>query len=152
MFIDHMGPKVLGVGEGLDVAPHPDIGLSTLTYLFDGAIMHKDSIGSDIEIQPGAVNWMTAGKGIVHSERTPEYLRNQEKTLHGMQIWVALPKELEDMEPSFTHVDADSLPAWSADGLQYRLRRALLYVYQCLHPISSLEYYQYFLVLYSCRN
>lgn len=121
VFIDHMGPRQLQPGEGLDVGPHPHIGLSTLTYLFEGSIMHKDSIGSDIEIQPGAVNWMTAGKGIVHSERTPDYLRNQTKTLHGMQIWVALPKELEEMEPTFTHVDADSLPAWSADGLQYRL-------------------------------
>lgn len=121
VFIDHMGPKELKSGEGLDVAPHPHIGLSTLTYLFEGSIMHKDSIGSEIEIKPGAVNWMTAGKGIVHSERTPEYLRNEDKVLHGLQIWVALPKNLEEMEPTFTHIDAEGLPSWSKDGLQYRL-------------------------------
>lgn len=120
-FIDHMGPAKLKDYQNLDVGPHPHIGLSTLTYLFRGAIRHKDSIGSDIVIEPGAVNWMTAGKGVVHSERTPEYLRTTDKELHGIQIWVALPKELEDMEPSFTHIDSGQLPEWEEDGLKYKL-------------------------------
>lgn len=120
-FIDHMGPAALKEYENLDVPPHPHIGLSTLTYLFEGSIMHKDSIGSDIEIKPGAVNWMTAGKGVVHSERTPEYLRSTDKHLHGLQIWVALPKELEETEPSFHHVEAASLPAWEEGGMHFKL-------------------------------
>ncbi|UUC44489.1 pirin family protein [Flavobacterium cerinum] len=120
-FIDHMGPAYLKDYQNLDVAPHPHIGLSTLTYLFEGSIMHKDSLGSEIEIQPGAVNWMTAGKGIVHSERTPNYLRTSEKVLHGLQIWVALPKALEQIEPSFVHVDKDDLPHWEENGLSFKL-------------------------------
>lgn len=120
-FIDHMGPVALKDFENLDVPPHPHIGLSTLTYLFEGAIMHRDSIGSEIEIRPGAVNWMTAGKGVTHSERTPEYLRHSEKNLHGLQIWVALPKELEEMEPSFVHIEPDQLPSWDQDGLTIKL-------------------------------
>lgn len=121
VFIDHMGPAVLKDHENFDVGPHPHIGLSTLTYLFEGSIMHRDSIGSAMEITPGAVNWMTAGKGVVHSERTPEYLRNSEQHLHGLQIWVALPKELEESDPSFTHVEASELPAWEQDHLQIKL-------------------------------
>jgi redox-sensitive bicupin YhaK (pirin superfamily) len=120
-FIDHMGPAALKDYENLDVPPHPHIGLSTLTYLFEGSIMHRDSIGSEIEIQPGAVNWMTAGKGVTHSERTPDYLRQSEKYLHGLQIWVALPKELEEMEPSFFHVEAHELPSWEEEGLHFKL-------------------------------
>lgn len=121
VFIDHMGPAALKDHENLDVPPHPHIGLSTLTYLFEGSIMHKDSIGSEMEIKPGAVNWMTAGKGVVHSERTPEYLRKSEKNLHGLQIWVALPMALESSEPSFTHIDADKIPSWTQDGLNIKL-------------------------------
>lgn len=83
--------------------------------------MHRDSLGTELEIKPGAVNWMTAGKGIVHSERTPEYLRHSDKMLHGLQIWVALPKELEQMDPNFTHVEADDIPAWEEDGVSYKL-------------------------------
>lgn len=120
-FIDHMGPAYLKDYQNLDVAPHPHIGLSTLTYLFEGSIMHKDSLGTEIEIQAGAVNWMTAGKGIVHSERTPQYLRTSEKKLHGLQIWVALPKELEEMEPNFTHIEKDDLPHWKQDGVFIKL-------------------------------
>src|SRR5690554_1940011 len=120
-FIDHIGPTDLKDYQNLDVAPHPHIGLSTLTYLFEGAVHHRDSIGSDIIIEPGAVNWMTAGKGVVHSERTPEYLRVTDKKLHGLQIWVALPKEKEDMTPSFVHVDADKLPEWEQNGLKFKL-------------------------------
>lgn len=121
VFIDHMGPAKLSDHQNLDVGPHPHIGLSTLTYLFEGAIMHRDSIGSVVEIQPGAVNWMTAGKGVVHSERTPEYLRQSEKHLHGLQIWVALPVEMEEMEPRFTHIEASAIPEWTENDVHYKL-------------------------------
>ncbi|MCL9809694.1 pirin family protein [Flavobacterium luminosum] len=121
VFIDHMGPALMKDYQNLDVPPHPHIGLSTLTYLFEGAIMHRDSIGTELEIQPGAVNWMTAGKGVVHSERTPEYLRNTEKSLHGLQIWVALPKAFEDIDPTFTHVEAKDIPAWEQEGVSMKL-------------------------------
>ena len=121
IFLDHMGPTHLSNYQNLDVGPHPHIGLSTLTYLFEGSIMHRDSLGSEIEIKPGAVNWMTAGKGIVHSERTPEYLRSSEKMLHGFQIWVALPKELEKMEPSFVHIEENEIPHWTENGLSFKL-------------------------------
>lgn len=120
-FIDHMGPALLSDRENLDVPPHPHIGLSTLTYLFEGSIMHKDSLGTEIEIKPGQVNWMTAGNGIVHSERTPAYLRHSDKLLHGLQIWVALPKDLEQMKPEFYHADADQLPSWEENGVQFKL-------------------------------
>lgn len=121
VFIDHMGPKDLSAGENLDVAPHPHIGLSTLTFLFEGAIRHRDSMGYDIIIEPGAVNWMTAGKGVVHSERTPDHLRNTDKKLHGLQIWIALPKDKEAMKPEFFHIDAQDLPLWREDTLQMKL-------------------------------
>ncbi|HKX85431.1 MAG TPA: pirin family protein [Flavobacterium sp.] len=120
-FIDHMGPAFLKDYQNLDVPPHPHIGLSTLTYLFEGSIMHRDSLGTEVEIQPGAVNWMTAGSGITHSERTPEYLRTSDKALHGLQIWVALPKELEEMEPNFTHVEKEDIPHWEEHGLSFKL-------------------------------
>lgn len=121
-FIDHMGPAALNKYENLDVGPHPHIGLSTLTYLFEGAIMHRDSLGTEVEIQPGAVNWMTAGRGVTHSERTPAYLRKSDKFLHGLQIWVALPKELEECEPSFHHINGEDLPQWTLEnGLQFKL-------------------------------
>ena len=121
VFIDHMGPACLSDHENLDVGPHPHIGLSTLTYLFDGAIMHRDSMGNALEIQPGAVNWMTAGKGVTHSERTPLALRQKDKFLHGLQIWVALPKALELMDPEFSHIEAEQIPAWADGAVQYKL-------------------------------
>jgi redox-sensitive bicupin YhaK (pirin superfamily) len=121
VFIDHMGPVRLSERENMDVLPHPHIGLSTLTYLFEGSIMHRDSIGTEMEIQPGEVNWMTAGRGVVHSERTPDYLRQSEKYLHGLQIWVALPKELEEIEPSFHHSESNALPTWCDHELEYKL-------------------------------
>lgn len=121
VFIDHMGPAFLKDYQNLDVPPHPHIGLSTLTYLFEGAIMHRDSLGNALEIQPGAVNWMTAGKGVTHSERTPDYLRSTDKKLHGLQIWVALPKELEQIEPTFQHIEADDIPAWEENGVHFKL-------------------------------
>ena len=121
VFIDHMGPADLKDYQNLDVPPHPHIGLSTLTYLFEGAIMHRDSLGSEVEITPGAVNWMTAGKGVVHSERTPESLRQSDKRLHGLQIWVALPKDLENMDPNFVHIEAKDIPSWEENGTQIKL-------------------------------
>lgn len=121
IYIDHMGPVKLKERENFDVLPHPHIGLSTLTFLFEGNIMHRDSIGNEVEIKPGAVNWMTSGKGIVHSERTPEYLRESEVLMHGLQIWVALPKELEQMEPSFFHIEESEIPTWNQGDLQFKL-------------------------------
>lgn len=121
VFIDHMGPASLKDYQNLDVPPHPHIGLSTLTYLFEGSITHRDSLGSDTEITPGAVNWMTAGRGVVHSERTPGYLRHSDKSLHGLQIWVALPKALEQIEPSFAHIESHHIPEWEQDGVIFKL-------------------------------
>jgi len=121
VFIDHMGPVRLSEHQNVDIGPHPHIGLSTLTYLFEGAILHRDSLGTEMEITPGQVNWMTAGGGIVHSERTPPQLRHSDKNLHGLQIWVALPKELEEMPPAFFHADENELPAWEHEGVSYKL-------------------------------
>ncbi|MCJ8211451.1 pirin family protein [Mucilaginibacter sp. RS28] len=121
IFIDHMGPAKMSPGENIDIAPHPHIGLSTLTYLFEGSMMHRDGLGTAIEITPGQVNWMTAGKGLAHSERTPERFRETDKTMHGLQIWVALPKELEQMDPTFYHADAADLPQWTEERISYTL-------------------------------
>ncbi|MDR6843381.1 pirin family protein [Flavobacterium granuli] len=121
VFLDHMGPAKLKDYQNLDVPPHPHIGLSTLTYLFEGVILHRDSIGTEMEITPGAVNWMTAGKGVVHSERTPERLRITDKSLHGLQIWVALPKVMENIEPSFFHIEAKDIPEWQQDNVSIKL-------------------------------
>lgn len=121
IFFDHMGPAEFPPGEGLDVRPHPHINLATVTYLFDGAILHRDSLGSEQLIEPGAINWMTAGRGIVHSERSPQGLRKTGHRLHGIQCWVALPQAYEEIEPSFKHHPAASLPAWSENGVQLKL-------------------------------
>lgn len=141
IFIDHMGPALLSDHENFDVPPHPHIGLSTLTYLFEGSILHRDSIGSEMEIQPGAVNWMTAGKGVAHSERTPEYLRKTDKKLHGLQIWVALPKDLEDMEPNFTHVEAKDIPYWEEKGVTFRLIAGEAFGRKSLVPVYSKQFF-----------
>lgn len=137
VFIDHMGPVYMGEQQNLDIPPHPHIGLSTLTYLFEGAIMHRDSLGTKMEIQPGDVNWMTAGKGIVHSERTPERLRGKIKKLHGLQIWVALPKELEAIEPSFYHIKKEDLPNWEDGELQLKLIAGQLFGKTSPVPVHS---------------
>jgi redox-sensitive bicupin YhaK (pirin superfamily) len=141
VFIDHMGPAALKEYENLDVPPHPHIGLSTLTYLFEGAIMHRDSLGVAMEILPGAVNWMTAGKGVVHSERTPLHLRTSEKFLHGLQIWVALPKALEQSEPSFVHIEASQIPHWQEGTLSFKLIAGELFGKQSPVPVHSPLYF-----------
>lgn len=140
-FIDHMGPVCLSDHENLDVPPHPHIGLSTLTYLFEGSIMHKDSLGNEVEIKPGQVNWMTAGAGIVHSERTPLELRHSDKMLHGLQIWVALPKDLEAMKPEFFHVEATDIPAWEEDGISFKLIAGAAFGKQSPVPVYSPLYF-----------
>jgi len=137
VFLDHMGPAELPEDQDFDILPHPHIGLSTLTYLFEGSIMHRDSIGSVQEIKPGAVNWMTAGKGIVHSERTPDSLRGKSKKMHGLQIWVALPKDKEEMEPSFAHVDGAELPTIDADGVNMKLIAGKALGYESPVPVYS---------------
>ncbi|PZP47426.1 MAG: hypothetical protein DI598_10915 [Pseudopedobacter saltans] len=137
VFIDHMGPTALKDYQNMDVAPHPHIGLSTLTYLFEGAIRHQDSMGNDIVITPGAVNWMTAGKGVSHSERTPEYMRHTEKVLHGFQLWVALPKSLENGDSSFTHTNAEDIPSWEDSGVFYKLIAGKAAGHQSPVPVYS---------------
>jgi redox-sensitive bicupin YhaK (pirin superfamily) len=127
VFFDQMGPAVLKRGSGLDVRPHPHIGLATVTYLFSGEILHRGSLGSVQPIRPGEVNWMTAGRGIVHSERTPRELRPIEKSLFGIQAWVALPKRHEETAPGFVHHAADTLPLHEAAGVRLRLIAGSLY-------------------------
>ena len=121
VFFDEMGPANLGPTQNMDVRPHPHINLATITYLFDGAIHHRDSLGSSLIIRPGAVNLMVAGRGITHSERTPSELRGHAKTLHGLQLWIALPEADEEVEPSFHHYPASDIPAWEEGGAHLQL-------------------------------
>lgn len=137
IFIDHMGPSEMGNGKYLDIGPHPHIGLSTLTYLFEGEMMHRDSLGTVQRIRPGAVNWMTGGKGIVHSERTPDDMRGSKFRVHGYQIWVALPQNLEHSEPSFYHAAADDLPTWKSGGIDYTLVAGEAYGKKSPVPVHS---------------
>jgi redox-sensitive bicupin YhaK (pirin superfamily) len=116
IFFDHFGPIEVAPDANHDVRPHPHIGLATVTYLFEGAIDHRDSIGSYQRIEPGAINWMTAGRGIVHSERTPHDLAGQPHRTHGLQLWAALPKAHEEDEPSFTHTPQADIPVVPLDG------------------------------------
>ena len=122
IFFDHMGPVAFppGIPHAVDVRPHPHIGLSTVTYLFDGEIMHRDSLATEQPIRPGEVNWMTAGRGITHSERF-ERARREGGPMHGIQAWVALPKELEETDPAFVHCGGDDLPVFGEGGLRTRL-------------------------------
>lgn len=116
IFFDHLGPAVFPPGEGVDVRPHPHINLATVTYLLEGSLLHRDSLGVVQEIIPGEVNWMTAGKGVVHSERSPDSFREAESTLHAIQTWIALPEEFEEVEPNFSHHAAADLPIWEEEG------------------------------------
>jgi redox-sensitive bicupin YhaK (pirin superfamily) len=116
VFFDQFGPTVFAAGKGLDVRPHPHIGLATVTYLFDGEILHRDSLGTVQPIRPGEVNWMTAGRGIVHSERTAPDIRQHDSSLAGLQCWVALPRSLEETDPAFTHTAAGELPVEEGGG------------------------------------
>jgi redox-sensitive bicupin YhaK (pirin superfamily) len=121
VFFDHFGPTALVPGQGMDVWPHPHINLATVTYLFEGEIVHRDSLGSLQPIRPGDINWMTAGRGIVHSERTAPALRAAGSTVHGIQLWVGLPRADEETAPAFHHHPADTLPTLSAPGVDVRV-------------------------------
>ena len=121
LFFDHFGPVTVQPEAGHDVRPHPHIGLATVSYLFEGAIMHRDSLGYVQQIEPGAINWMTAGRGIVHSERRPESLANQAYVNHGIQLWAALPVAHEEVDPSFVHTPAAAIPEVQVDGATVRV-------------------------------
>ncbi|MBF6023659.1 pirin family protein [Lysobacter niastensis] len=121
VFVDHMGPAVFEPGRGIDVRPHPHIGLATVTFLWAGTITHRDTLGSVQDINPGDVNWMTAGRGIAHSERSPQSLRGGEHALHGMQTWVALPRSQEEVAPEFHHHGAAALPHQRREGAWLRV-------------------------------
>ncbi len=121
IFFDHMGPAEFQPGTGVNVRAHPHIGLATITYLFEGEILHRDSLGHVQPIRPGAVNWMTAGRGIVHSEKVTEEILVTGQRLHGLQTWVALPADAEEVEPSFEHYPADDIPAVNVDGAKVRV-------------------------------
>jgi len=127
IFFDHIGPVRFAPGGGLDVRPHPHINLATVTYLLEGEIIHRDSLGSQQAIRPGAINWMTAGRGIVHSERTPAGLRPSGSGLHGLQLWVALPKTHEETDPEFHHHPADTLPDFMEGGVRIRVLAGSVY-------------------------
>lgn len=141
VFFDHMGPAVFAPGQGMDVRPHPHIGLATVTYLFEGAIEHRDNLGNVQTIRPGDVNWMTAGRSIVHSERTPVAERAAGQHMHGIQTWVALPKDAEEVAPEFHHHPAASLPAWEHDGVRLRLVAGDAFGFRSpVHTFSRLFY------------
>ena len=121
LFFDHFGPITAEPGDNHDVRPHPHIGLATVTYLFEGAMMHRDSTGVTQRIEPGAINWMTAGRGIVHSERTPDDLKVGPRRSHGLQLWAALPAAHEEDAPSFSHTPADAIPSALVQGVPVRV-------------------------------
>ncbi|HYS49775.1 MAG TPA: pirin family protein [Xanthobacteraceae bacterium] len=127
IFFDHFGPAEFRTGAGLDVRPHPHIGLATVTYLYDGEIVHRDSLGTLATIRPGAVNWMTAGRGIAHSERTDQARRTGGERLHGLQCWTALAAAEEESVPAFAHHDSDALPVIAGDGKTVRLVAGALF-------------------------
>ncbi len=141
VFFDHMGPAQFAPGEGIDVRPHPHIGLATVTYLFEGEIVHRDSLGAVQPIEPGAINWMTAGRGIVHSERTGAATRQAGSRLHGVQLWVALPQAHEETEPDFRHHPADSLPEIDVNGA--RVRVLVGNAYGVTSPVRTLSPFLY---------
>ena len=127
IFLDEMGPKELAPGSGIDVRPHPHIGLATVTYLFRGEILHRDSLGTVQPIRPGEVNWMTAGRGIVHSERTAPEHRREGEPIHGLQCWVALPAAEEERSPGFSHHDSATLPVVRHNGTTVRVVAGSIY-------------------------
>jgi len=141
IFFDHFGPIAFAPGEGADVRPHPHIGLATVTYLFEGEMIHRDSLGSVQTIEPGAVNWMTAGRGIVHSERTPPETRARAHRMHGVQTWVALPKDREMAEPSFSHQPKATLPEIVRPGVTMRLLAGTAFGERAPTPIFSPMFY-----------
>ena len=142
VFLDQMGPAEFAPGsDAINVRPHPHIGLSTLTYLFEGEIMHRDSLGYTQAIRPGEVNWMTAGSGIVHSERTDPLKRSQGGPMHGMQAWVALPVEKEEIAPSFTHLGEDAQPTYENNGLFARLVAGEAFGAKAGTPVESPLFY-----------
>jgi len=141
IFFDHMGPAAFGPGSGIDVRPHPHINLSTVTYLFEGEILHRDSLGSEQVIRPGEINWMTAGRGIVHSERTPAGARRSGARLDGIQLWVALPRADEETEPEFHHHASGSLPDLHDAGTRIRVLVGSAYgAASPVHTFSPLFY------------
>jgi len=137
IFVDEFGPALLPAGRGMDVRPHPHINLATVTYLFEGAIEHRDSIGSHAVIEPGAINLMTAGSGIVHSERSPQALRATGPSLYGMQTWLALPDGREEVEPAFDHVEPDALPVVQDAGVHARVLMGTLWGATAATPCHS---------------
>ena len=141
VFFDHMGPVVMAAGSGVDVRPHPHIGLATVTYLFEGEIVHRDSLGYEQPIRPGDVNWMVAGRGIVHSERTAPERRQQPHPLHGIQAWVALPEAQQECEPSFVHHPASTLPRLSQPGIELHLIAGEAYGLRSPVAVASPTFY-----------
>ena len=137
IFLDQMGPAEFLTGAGIDVRPHPHIGLATVTYLFEGEILHRDSLGTELGIRPGDVNWMSAGRGIVHSERTPADLRATGTRLFGLQSWVALPEDREESEARFTHIGVGELPVIRAEGKEVRVIAGTLYGATAPTPTAS---------------
>jgi redox-sensitive bicupin YhaK (pirin superfamily) len=127
IFFDHFGPAEFRAGQGIDVRPHPHIGLATVTFLFDGEIIHRDSLGTDAAIRPGEVNWMSAGRGIVHSERTAPDHRRDGEPIHGLQCWVALPAAQEESAPAFFHHDSAALPLVNDEGKTVRVVAGSVY-------------------------
>lgn len=141
IFFDQFGPVLMKAGQGLDVRPHPHIGLATVTWVFDGVIQHKDNLGFDQTIRPGELNWMTAGKGIVHSERTPPRERSAGQKVYGIQSWVALPKALEEKAPGFEHVADAALPILEDKGRKARIIAGSLFGGKSpVHTLSDLFY------------
>src|SRR5689334_19101644 len=141
IFVDEFGPARLPAGQGMDVRPHPHINLATVTYLFDGAIEHRDSIGSHAVIEPGAINLMTAGSGIVHSERSPQSVRPDGPRLYGMQTWLALPDGAEEVAPAFDHIAADGLPLVEDGAARARVLMGTLWGANASTPQHSATIY-----------
>ncbi len=142
IFFDHAGPASFAPGDGIDVRPHPHINLATVTYMFEGSFQHKDSLGNDVEVKPGDINLMVAGKGIVHSERTPDYLRKSGSVLHALQLWLALPEADEEIDPGFYHYDEWDIPTTDIDGVKLRVMMGS--AYGLVSPVKTFAETLYF--------